>query len=126
MAAAIEYAHDEWGDGGEVIYQLPEGTNDKVYASVQTRLGEGRRRVNAGERTVYVQEVRSRADKAEVDVLYPGLDDVYELATLRFQSNIARGWHVTSARQWRIPRDEPALTYEGTPEAVAEAESPTG
>lgn len=98
-------------DGVSFYYNLPEGTPAKVFRRVETRMGEGDPLLRAGIPAYHVQMVRVRTVEAEVDLIAPRTDGLYDLVTLQFKQHITKGWRVIDHRVWRVRVDVPGPAY---------------
>jgi hypothetical protein len=116
MAKAIEYAHDEWGDGGEITINLPAGTPVSVYDKVFKRLGTGRPMEDPNEPAYHVTRVSSQASEAIIDLFYPKPGGTYGFVTLTFQMHFVGGYQHEATRIWHTGDQPPPPAY---PEVVA-------
>jgi hypothetical protein len=127
MVEAIRYTHENYGHGEvDFAWNLPRGTPHGAYTMVEKRLGVGHPLREAGERAYHVQTVRSRGVEAEVDVIYPRQDGLYELVTISFRNEIfAGGWQVKRARPWYIRVEPPEPSWVEPPTEVVSGEGST-
>ena len=116
MAKAIEYAHDQWGDGGEIAINLPAGTPVSVYDKVIERLGTGHPMEDPNEPAYHVTRVSSQASEALVDLFYPKSGSTYGFVTLTFRMQLVGGYQHSITRVWHIGDQPPPPAY---PEVVA-------
>ena len=116
MAKAIEYAHDQWGDGGEIAINLPAGTPIAVYDKVFKRLGTGHPMEDPNEPAYHVTRVSSQASEAIIDLFYPKPGGTYGFVTLTFRMQLVGGYQRSITRVWQIGDQPPPPAY---PEVVA-------
>jgi hypothetical protein len=103
MAVAIDYARDNYTPGKELPINLPDGADWEVYDKVFTKLAHGGTPMTKrGEPALCIQEVRTRAFEAQVDVVYPRADGLNQLVTLSLEREVFKDWRVKSARPWQI------------------------
>lgn len=123
MAETVRYAHDHYGTVSDTTFNLPAGMGYKVYDKVIAKLGFGRP-MQAGDQVAYhITAVRTRGPEAEVDVIVPRADGVYELVTIRFKEKLGKGPTIASAREWRVRAEPPSANYVAPPPSeVANAE----
>lgn len=121
MALSILWGAENYPEGVEAtedaayFYNLPEGTPPQVYRRVGIRMGQGEPLERVGTPAYHVQMVRVRAVEAEVDLIAPRQDGLYDLVTLSFKQHIARGWRIIDYRVWRVRVDVPEPTFESAP-----------
>jgi hypothetical protein len=120
MADAIRFAHDHYAPDHELVINLPPDTPAKVYSEVIAALGEGRPMTAEDETAFHVQTVRVRALTAEVDVIYPRMGHVHELATIRFRKKVLGRYEVENTRLWRFEVEVPGPNYIPPPEVEPE------
>jgi hypothetical protein len=133
MAKALIYAHARTGEGEPLLFNLPEGISPGVWASVAQTINTANRPLGlaearpmlAGDRRVWsVSQVRVRAFKAEVDVVY--LDrEVYQMATVHLASQPMRGYQAEYLQRWMIPIDAPSPHWPGAKPAAEPAPPPS-
>lgn len=103
MAVAIDYSRDNYTPGKELPINLPAGADWEVYDKVFTKLAHGGTPMTKrGQPALCIEEVRTRAFEAEVDVVYPRGDGLNQLATLQLERELFKDWRVKTARQWQI------------------------
>jgi hypothetical protein len=120
MAESIKYAREHYIKNEDLPVNLPVGANWKVYDAVFEKLGSGRHMTEVGEKALHITEVRTRGFDAQVDMIYPREDGLYQSVTLTLSRSVVDPFHVTTARQWQV-RDlkSPEPTYIGpTPEEM--------
>lgn len=132
MAKALIYAHARTGEGEPLLFNLPEGISPGVWASVAQTINTANRPLGlaearpmlADDRRVWsVSQVRVRAFKAEVDVVY--LDrEVYQMATVHLASQPMRGYQAEYLQRWLIPIDAPVPHWPGAKPAAPAAVEP--
>jgi hypothetical protein len=103
MAVAIDYSRDNYTPGKELPINLPKGADWEVYDKVFSKLAQGGKPMTEpGEESLCIEEVRTRAFDAEVDVVYPRADGLYQLVTLKLEGGVFKDWRVKTARPWQI------------------------
>jgi hypothetical protein len=122
MAEAIKHARTEFIKDADLPINLPAGANWKVYDAVFSRLGDGRHMTSPGEAALHITQVRTRGSNAQVDMIYPRPDGLYQSVTLTFSRTLFDPWHITATRKWQV-RDlrAPEPNYIG-PTAQEQAE----
>lgn len=112
MAEALWHVNVEYGSGSEdFVYNLPPGTTPLVYTKVDRQLGVGMPQRDPGVPAIHVQSARARGMDAEVDVVHPRPDGLYELVTVKLRNEPFRGWRIKGDRRWRFPVEPPPPTY---------------
>ena len=120
MADAIRFAREHYAPEHALVINLPPDTPAEVYSKVIAALGEGRPMDAADESAFHVQTVRVRALNAEVDVIYPRMGQVHELATIRFKKKVWGRYEVENTRLWRFAVEPPGPHYVPPPEVEPE------
>lgn len=129
IAISIQYAEDRLGVEKGLPINLPEGVPASVYEKVFAHLGGGRPMTQPGERAIHIKEVRTRGMDAQVDMLYPRSDGLYQFATLTLGHYVFEKWQVRSVRKWGVPAVPPVPNYVAPPppkEKEEKPETPTG
>ena len=126
LATTIQYAFDKLGGMEAIVFNLPEGLDEKVYSRVIKRLNGATAMTDAKQAAYHIVQLRVRGLKAEADVLFPvdtgwlgitsqgGLgslpDEVvdaeereYKMATIHLEGSLVEEWKVTRDRVWRVP-----------------------
>ena len=130
MTEAIRFAHDHYGAGeDDFAINLPVGVPHEIYSRVIRKLGMGHPLTDPGEQAYHVLELRIRGMEAEVDLVYPRSNSIYELVTITFSRRLVEGWVVLSSRLWRIRVDVPPSNYippepTSLPEPASETQTP--
>ncbi len=99
-----------------LIFALPAGINGRDWRQVGllTEVDSAREvtmaDLDAGLPVWEIKQVRVRSSRAEVDVVYPSSGDLYQLATLVYQSEPFRAYELDVFQRWLIPVDPPACT----------------
>ncbi len=127
LADALRYTHERHGEG-ELVFNLPEGAPVDLYAILQRRLRDARPMREGDESAIHVQQIRIRANTAEVDLIYPQEGGYHALATLHMRQRFLASYRVTSTRLWRIRVDVPSPNYvpPAEPESGYESGSQSG
>lgn len=118
MAYAIEYAHDQWGEGEDFAINLPAGTPAWVYGRVAKRIGAGHPMTDPDEPAYHVTRVSSQGGTGKVDLLYPKPGGAYGYVTLTFKMQLIGGYRHETTRSWQTSDRPPPPNYPG---AVADA-----
>lgn len=111
MADAVRYADETYNAMDEPVFNLPEGVKPRVYDLVIRKLGRGRPMMAGDTRAYHITAIRTRGPEAEVDVVAPRADGLYELVTLHFKEKFGKGYQIASTRQWRLHVDVPGPHY---------------
>jgi hypothetical protein len=102
--------HTAGAQASDYAWNLPPGSNKRLYDEVTRRLAAGHPMRSDGERAYHVTVVRVRGVKGEVDVIVPKADGTNELVTVYFENHLGRGWHVVGDRAWALHVEPPAPT----------------
>jgi hypothetical protein len=116
MAKAIKYAYGQWGEGGDLVINLPPGTPLMTYDKVIDHVGAGHPMKDAGQPAYHVTRVSSQVSEARVDLFYPKPDGTHQFVTLTFHMQLVGGWQHKGTRAWDTGEQPPPPNY---PEAVA-------
>jgi hypothetical protein len=122
MADAIEYAHDQWGEGENFAINLPAGTPPWVYKKVIKRIGAGHPMEDPDEPAYHVTRVSSQGNTGMVDLFYPKPDGDYGYVTLTFRLQPIGGYRHMTTRTWHTGDEPPPPNY---PDVVAGASPET-
>ena len=120
MAEAIAHTNTNYGSGRDVFaVNLPPGVPEITYVKVLERLGPGAYVMTQDEQFAYhVTEARVRGAKAEVDVVFPREDGLFQLVTVYLKTNLVSGYRATDARAWRIEVQPMSPNYVPGPDPV--------
>lgn len=115
MASAVWWGHENRPLPPEadnpVIFNLPPGASREVYNKVYKNLNYNGRPMAPSDRWAYhVDEVRVRANIAEVDMFVPNEAGEYEFITLYMRHGF-QGYLVSDTRVWRIRRTAPPAHF---------------
>jgi hypothetical protein len=111
MVEALTYAREKHGNGGEMVINLPFVAEPSIYTRIAKRLGGDVRPMTVeGEPAYTIQQVRSRGDNAQVDLIYP-VPGGLESATYTLRHDFIGGYYVDYARIWRVPVKTPPSNY---------------
>ena len=116
MAYAIEYAHDQWGEGEDFAINLPAGTPAWVYDKVMKRVGAGHPMQDPGEPAYHVTRVSSQGNTGMVDLFFPKPNGDFGYVTLTFEMQLIGGYQHRTTRSWQTGDQPPPPSY---PDAVA-------
>lgn len=104
------------GETPELVFALPAGISAGNWRQVAVQSGvEGARQLTAsdyedGVPFWFIEQVRIRNQRAEVDVVFP-VDDEYERATVILESDPFTAYEVKFFQRWRVPVDQPEFTF---------------
>lgn len=108
-----------------IVFNLPEGTEWKVWELVQKEIGADAKKMDPGESPVYdVHQVRLDGGKAEVDIVYRTNEGVWQMATVHFTGAFGGHYRPIYFQRWVIPVDAPVCHNPGPPPPPPPA--PTG
>jgi hypothetical protein len=95
----------------EIVFNLPAGATAALYHDVANRLRNARPMTEDDDFAIHIAEVRVRATNAEVDVVYPRADGLYEMVTLTLRQRLLNHYRVLHSRLWRIHVEAPTANY---------------
>ncbi|MGA1266513.1 MAG: hypothetical protein ACO32J_04975 [Phycisphaerales bacterium] len=134
MASSLRYAHQRGNPGAPLVFNLPPDTIRAAWADVERRLGDGARPMAEGDKDAFtVKQVRLNGGKAEVDVVYPTPEGVYQMLTVHLEGHYGGEYRPVFVQRWLVPvdqleRNEPVLgSLDEKPMVAAPAEeAPAG
>lgn|GEM_PF-6281607 len=109
-----------------LVYALPEGVSasDWRQVGIRTDVDSAREATRAdlsnGISIWEVKQLRIRSNRAEVDVVYPSGENLYQLATVIFKSEPFGSFEFQSFQRWLTPEDPPTCSH---PVEVANAKA---
>ena len=109
-----------------LVYALPEGVSasDWRQVGIQTEVDSAREAtrddLSNGISIWEVKQLRIRSNRAEVDVVYPSGEDLYQLATVIFKSEPFGPFKFQSFQRWLTPEAAPTCSH---PAEVANAKA---
>tara|TARA_B100001750_G_C15433391_1_gene559522 strand:+ start:230 stop:754 length:525 start_codon:yes stop_codon:yes gene_type:complete len=118
LATTIKYAFDKFGGMETIVFNLPEGLDEKIYSRVIKRLNNATAITDDKQAAYHIVQLRVRGLKAEADVLFPALGwdeggwlsadhtSEYRMATIHLEGSLVDEWKVTRDRVWRVPVTE--------------------
>lgn len=111
MAEAVRYSNERYLKAEEPVFNLPDGVTIHTYESVKRRLRGGKAMREPGEPAVHVREIRVRGADAQVDVVFPRSDGLYQFVTLYMKQRLVNRYEVRDTRLWRIHVQAPQPNY---------------
>lgn len=121
MASAVQYTRQNATPQAPLVFNLPPGTDARVWYRVQKQLGPDARPMQAGDQSAFsVLQLRLDGGQAEVDVVYRTPEGVWQMATVHFKGWFGGPYRPTYFQRWLIPVDAPSSNAP-TPEDMAMA-----
>lgn len=111
MAEAVRYSNERYLKADEPTFNLPEGVTKATYDSVKQRLRGGRAMLDPDEPAVHIKQIRVRGGDAQVDVIFPRDDGLYQFVTLHMKQRFLNRFEVRDTRLWRIHVKAPEPNY---------------
>jgi hypothetical protein len=104
MASALRYAQQRGNPNAAMVFNLPPDTLWTAWEDVNKRLGDGARPMNEGDKEAFsVRQVRLNGGKAEVDVVYPSPEGVYQIMTVHLEGAFGADYRPMFVQKWLIP-----------------------
>ena len=104
MASALRYAQQRGNPNETLVYNLPPSTLQSAWDDVGRRLGDGTRPMAAGDKDAFtVRQVRLNGSKAEVDIVYPSPEGVYQIMTVHLEGAFGAEYRPMFVQRWLIP-----------------------
>jgi len=119
MSKVILYSHEHYGGMDSIVFNLPDGVDQKTYSLVENLVGESVPMSSPDELSYHIVELRVRGFSADADVVFPSASGTYGMATIHLKSSVLNPWEVVGDRIWLIPIESPPLpTYVRETEVV--------
>lgn len=116
MATALSFTRSNISPSAPLIFNLPPGTEWKVWSEVAGRLGPDARMMQPGDSPVFdVRQVRLDGGRAQVDVVYLTPDGVWQMATVHFTGAFGSNYRPTYFQHWLLPIDPPVCNTPSPP-----------
>lgn len=116
MATSVTFTRQNTTPEAPLVFNLPPGTEWKVWEEVRRQLGPDSRAMVTGDTTVFdVRMVRVDGGHGEVDVIYRTPDGVWQMATTHFTGAFGSHFRPTYFQRWVIPVDPPVANDPGPP-----------
>jgi hypothetical protein len=104
MASALRYAQQRGNPNAQMVFNLPPDTLETAWIDVGRRLGDGARPMTEQDKDAFtVQQVRVNGGQAEVDVVYPSPEGVYQILTVHLEGGIGADYRPMFVQRWLIP-----------------------
>jgi len=104
MASALRYAQQRGNPNEQLVFNLPPNTLQSAWDDVARRLGDGCRPMTAADKDAYtVRQVRINGGKAEVDIVYPSPEGVYQIMTVHLEGGFGTDYRPMYVQRWLIP-----------------------
>ena len=128
MASALRYAQQRGNPNMAMVFNLPPETLQSAWNDVGNRLGDGARAMKEGDKEAFtVKQVRLNGGKAEVDVVYPSPEGVYQIMTVHLEGAFGADYRPMFVQKWLIPAKAQAFNPPvGGPWAETPTESAPG
>lgn len=110
MATAVQFTRQNTQREAPEIFNLPPGTEWKVWSEVQRRLGDGWRMMEPTDDWAFtVLQVRLDGGQAEVDVAHQTPERIWQMATVHFRGSFGGHYRPIYFQRWMIPVDAPTV-----------------
>jgi len=128
MASALRYAQQRGNPNMPLVFNLPPETLQTAWDDVGRRLGDGATPMKEGDKEAFtVRQVRLNGGKAEVDVVYPSPEGVYQIMTVHLEGAFGADYRPMFVQKWLIPSKAQAFNPPvGGPWAKTPTESSPG
>lgn len=104
MASALRYAQQRGNPNVALVFNLPPDTLQAAWDDVGRRLGDGTRPMTADDKEAFtVRQVRLDGGKAEVDIVYPSPEGVYQIMTVHLEGAFGVDFRPMFVQRWLIP-----------------------
>lgn len=104
MSSALRYAQQRGNPNEQLVFNLPPNTLQSAWDDVARRLGDGCRAMTAQDKDAYtVRQVRINGGKAEVDIVYPSPEGVYQIMTVHLEGGFGTDYRPMYVQRWLIP-----------------------
>ena len=104
MASALRYAQQRGNPNAALVFNLPPNTLQAAWDDVARRLGDGTRPMTVDDKEAFtVRQVRLDGGKAEVDVVYPTPEGVYQIMTVHLEGAFGVDFRPMFVQRWLIP-----------------------
>jgi len=108
MATSVSFTRRNTNPQAPLVFNLPPGTEWKVWEEVLRQLGPDARKMVPGDAPVFdVRQVRLDGGLAEVDVVYATREGVWQMATVRFTGAFGSNYRPNYFQHWFIPVEVP-------------------
>lgn len=125
MATSVSFTRQQANRGAPLVFNLPPGTEWKVWDEVRRQLGPEARMMAPGDAPVFdVRQVRLDGGLAEVDVVYATPEGVWQMATVHFTGAFGGHYRPKYFQRWFIPVDLPVCNTPPPPPPEPSAETP--
>jgi len=110
MASSLRYAQQRGNPNAPMVFNLPPNTLQSAWDDVGRRLGDGCRSMTADDKEAFtVRQVRVNGGKAEVDVVYPSPEGVYQIMTVHLEGGFGTDYRPMFVQRWLIPSKQQAF-----------------
>jgi hypothetical protein len=104
MASSLRYAQQRGNPNAVMVYNLPPDTLSTAWDDVGRRLGDGSRPMKESDKDAFtVKQVRLNGGKAEVDIVYPSPEGVYQIMTVHLEGAFGADYRPMFVQKWLIP-----------------------
>ena len=104
MASALRYAQQRCNPNAPLVFNLPPRTLQAAWDDVAKRLGDGARPMTASDKEAFtVRQLRLNGGQAEVDVVYPSPEGVYQIMTVHLEGAFGVDYRPQYTQRWLIP-----------------------
>ncbi len=110
MASSLRYAQQRGNPNAPMVFNLPPETLGTAWDDVGRRLGDGARPMTANDKDAFtVQQVRLNGGQAEVDIVYPSPEGVYQILTVYLEGALGADYRPMYVQRWLIPAKQRAF-----------------
>jgi hypothetical protein len=104
MASALRYAQQRGNPNAALVFNLPPRSLQAAWDDIGKRLGDGARPMREGDKEAFtVRQVRLNGSQAEVDIVYPSPEGVYQLMTVHLEGAFGVDFRPMFTQRWLIP-----------------------
>jgi len=104
MSSALRYAQQRGNPNATLVFNLPPETLETAWVDVGKRLGDGARAMTAADKDAFtVRQVRINGGQAEVDIVYPSPEGVYQILTVHLEGAFGADYRPMFVQRWLIP-----------------------
>jgi hypothetical protein len=123
MASSLRYAQQRGNPNMPIVFNLPPMTLQSAWDDVGKRLGDGCRPMAADDKDAFtVRQVRVNGGKAEVDIVYPSPEGVFQIMTVHLEGGFGSDYRPMFVQRWLVPASAQAFN---PPAAGPWSEAPT-
>lgn len=112
MATAISTTRARLAPTYPPVFNLPPGVPQWTWENVGRMIGDGAIAMVPADRHAFsIEQVRLSGGQAEVDVIYPAGEDLFQMVTIGMTTDPFQDWRPTFERRWRLPVSPPTSNW---------------